>query len=400
MNGSPRGNGRRPAEPAAMAPGQGVAAAGRLALDGDWRRSPTIAAAGRPRGPGRRLRARALDALVKSVLCCASAHVLVLVADALLRRETGGLNVFTMLEAQRLWPALARAGATQWWSLALGVAVWGAWFAASSRRARPARDVAGAIPHRRVAPAPRTAPAAAPRTNGTAPVATRDGAVVRLAAPGAAPLRVSVAAGLLALVAGLGAHMLALAAIERLVPAFPPVPDVVHERLPYVEFGPPGELAYAAFLVAVAWVLFRTQPRTVPAILALLGAFYALRGCFLFLLPIGIPPTAPPLEERFVLWPFAGHAYFPGGHTGMMTVLGLSVGSRRWRRVFLAVAFAFAIGTLLARTHYAADALGGWLAGYAVVLWGRRHLDLRAGGPVSPRAAARPAPRHEHECEA
>jgi membrane-associated phospholipid phosphatase len=204
--------------------------------------------------------------------------------------------------------------------------------------------------------------------------------------------------GFLMLVAGLALHMASLAGIEQFVHTFPSVPDVLHSNLPYVDFGVPGELLYAAFLVTITAVLLKRQPRTVAGILFLLGVFYGLRGVFLFVLPLGMPPTAPPLESRFVLWPFPGHAYFPGGHTGMMTVLSFSVVSRSWRRAFLVATLAFAFGTLLSRTHYTGDALGGWCIGYAIVLWGRRHVVMRPASysakGESPWSAAA---RHEQE---
>lgn len=197
--------------------------------------------------------------------------------------------------------------------------------------------------------------------------------------PRPVPRRVTARFGTFALVLGLAVYMAALAWVDALVRHFPSVPDVVHERLPYVDFGAPGEWAYATFMLVMAWVLFRRQPRTVPVIFTLLGVFYAMRGLFLFLLPIGSPPTAPGLDERFVFWPFADHAYFPGGHTGMMTVLSLSVARRRWRRAFLAATFVFALGTMIARTHYTADAFGGWLLGYGIVLWGRGRFGSLSG---------------------
>ena len=295
-------------------------------------------------------------ALALSVLCLAAAHVLIRLVDAGIHGDAGALNLFTLLEAQRLWPALGTGGVARASSLGLGLVVFGAAF--------------------------------------TALAAARQRGLERLAAPPRlfatehAPACVTAAAGTCALVAGLALHMAALAAIGRLVRQFPSVPDVVQARLPYVDFGLPGELCFAAFLGTIVVVLFRTQPRSVPVILTLLGLFYAVRGVFLFLLPIGAPPTAPPLGARFVFWPFAAHAYFPGGHTGMMTVLSLSVVSRAWRRTFLAFTFAFAIGTLLARTHYAADALGGWLLAYAIVLWGRRRFGARADGERTAAGAA------------
>src|SRR5262245_24922846 len=318
-------------------------------------------------------------ALAKSVLSFAAAHVLVLIVHGVIHRDVSGFNLFTMVEAQRLWPALA-AGAAAPWSLGFGLIVYLGVLGALARRRWGPRRVLGAsalADHRRRALAASASSwPEAPNGHGTNGGIAGPVSLARQLAPSAA--RPSTAGGWLALVGGLSVHMTALASIGRLVASFPAIPDIVHERLPYVDFGVPGELAYAAFMLAVIVVLVRQQPKTVPAILLLLGLFYAVRGVFLFLLPIGIPPTAPPLAERFVLWPYAGHAYFPGGHTGMMTVLSLSVVSKPWRRVFLAATLAFALGTLVARTHYSADAFGGWLVGYAIVSWGRRRFEALA----------------------
>jgi hypothetical protein len=189
--------------------------------------------------------------------------------------------------------------------------------------------------------------------------------------------RPTLVVGVLVLTLGLAVHMGALALIERLVPSFPAIPDVLQARIPYIAFGVPGELCFLAFLVALAVVVLKSRPRDVPSVLTMIGLFYAARSLFLFFLPIGMPPTAPPIASRLSLYPFAGHAYFPGGHTGVMTILSLSVHVTRWRRVFLAATALFAFGTMLARTHYTADALGGWLLGYAIINWGRRHLGSR-----------------------
>src|SRR5262249_40571554 len=193
--------------------------------------------------------------------------------------------------------------------------------------------------------------------------------------------RPTIFSGVLVFALGLVAHNLSLTWIERLTSHFPSVPDVLMARLPYVAFGLPGELYFLAFLTTVTTVLVRTQPRTIAAVLTKLGMFYAFRGLFLFFLPIGAPPDAPALENRFVLYPWANHAYFPGGHVGLMTILSLSVQDRRWRRGLLLATALFACGTLLARTHYTGDALGGWLLAYAIISWGRRHLPIPPAAP-------------------
>jgi hypothetical protein len=331
----------------------------------------------------RRLRGRLMDTLVQSVLCFATIHMLILVTHAFVHRDPASLNLFLVLDAHRLWPSLGSTAA-QGWSFAFGSLVLATVFALLGRRHTDVQRM-------QVSPVRNGSADGAKPASTAAPVSARGGVMTNGHSKGRLPLaglasapspRLSPAAGWLALVGGLTLHMAALASVDRLVPAFPSVPDLLHVPLPYVDFGVPGELAYAVFMLAMGFVLFRKQPHTVPAILTLLGLFYAVRGVFLFLLPIGMPPTAPPLSERFVLWPFPGHAYFPGGHTGMMTVLSLSVLSRPWRRAFLVATFVFAVGTLLARTHYSADAFGGWLVGYAIVLWGRQHLGSLGSGPA------------------
>ena len=188
---------------------------------------------------------------------------------------------------------------------------------------------------------------------------------------------------LLTVAGGFSIHMAAPALIERYVSTYPSVPDVAQASLPYVNFGLAGELCFVAILTAATLVVFIRQPRTLTGILTMVGIFYGIRGLFLFMLPIGAPPTAPLVSSRFVFYPFPGHAYFPGGHAGLMTILSLSMIDRRWRVGLFAAAALFALGTVIARTHYVADVVGGALIGYAVFSWVRSHFEI--GGLPGPR---------------
>jgi membrane-associated phospholipid phosphatase len=192
--------------------------------------------------------------------------------------------------------------------------------------------------------------------------------------PPPAVLHPSLVLALAVAIAGLATNLGSLKLTERLVQTFPSVPDVIQARLPYVDFGVPGEFVFVAFLITCATRLIRRQPRSVASVLCLVGAFYAIRGVFLFLLPIGSPPTAPAETHRFVMYPYANHAYFPGGHAGLMTILSLSMADRRWRRALMVVTIVFAVGSVMARHHYTADVLAGGLLGYALVSWGRGKL--------------------------
>ena len=171
---------------------------------------------------------------------------------------------------------------------------------------------------------------------------------------------------------------------DRLVQSFPSVPDVIQARLPYVDFGVAGELVFVAFLVTSVTLLVTRQRRVLPSVICLVGALYAIRGVFLFLLPIGSPPTAPALSVRFILYPYANHAYFPGGHAGLMTILSLTVEDPVWRRLLLAVTIVFALGSVMARAHYTADVIAGGALGFALVYWGRNHLAHLSPVAVTP----------------
>ena len=79
--------------------------------------------------------------------------------------------------------------------------------------------------------------------------------------------RSRLAFGSLALVVGVGIHMGALALAERIVPSFPRVTDVLAERLPAVDFGVWGELAFASLIIWFALVFFRQPERDLPRLL-------------------------------------------------------------------------------------------------------------------------------------
>ena len=66
---------------------------------------------------------RMLDALAKSLVCFAILHQVVLATHLVQHRDWSVLNVFTMLEAQKLFPELAEGAAMQWVSLGFGLVV-------------------------------------------------------------------------------------------------------------------------------------------------------------------------------------------------------------------------------------------------------------------------------------
>lgn len=175
--------------------------------------------------------------------------------------------------------------------------------------------------------------------------------------------------------AGITIHTLLQTSIDRLVTDFPSVPDVLLARLPYWDLYIIGEMVFWLYLALFAFVYFR-EHHDLAHLLILIGLFYGIRGLFLFVLPLGPPADAPPLADHFTLYPYPDHAFFPGGHVGLLILFALQIDRRPLRMAFLAAAVVFGVGSLLSRAHYTADLLGGMLLAYAVAAWGWHHRAI------------------------
>jgi membrane-associated phospholipid phosphatase len=106
-----------------------------------------------------------------------------------------------------------------------------------------------------------------------------------------------------------------------------------------------------------------------------IGLAYFIRACFLIFIPIGPPAGSIPATERLSIWGFANHAYFPGGHMGVLVVYAMNLPVKRLRPLMWVLTIVFAIGTILNKNHYTADSLGGLLVGLTAVRWGKALYD-------------------------
>lgn len=174
---------------------------------------------------------------------------------------------------------------------------------------------------------------------------------------------------ILVLLIGISWQYLSLWWIERLVDNFPRVSDVLMDRLPRIDFGIFGELWFFGLILLFAIAHFRSQPSTTPRVLRAIGLFYFVRGWFTFLFPIGAPAGAVAAAERLHVWGFETHAFFPGGHIGILTILAMSAPNKTIRRCLWAGTIVFGIGAMLAKTHYTMDSVAGILLAYAVCVW-------------------------------
>lgn len=175
----------------------------------------------------------------------------------------------------------------------------------------------------------------------------------------------SIGIGAMVLALGVAWHMAALAIVDRTVKTYPSVDDLLLRALPRLNLFGIGEIAFYLFLAAFAFAFFTDPRRDLGRLLLALGLFYGIRGFFLLLFPIGPPLDAVQTADRFALYPYASHAFFPGGHIGIMLLMIFSLTRPRIRLALFIVAALFAFGSLLTRAHYTADLLGG-----ALLAWG------------------------------
>ncbi|MBI5466622.1 MAG: phosphatase PAP2 family protein [Candidatus Kerfeldbacteria bacterium] len=189
-----------------------------------------------------------------------------------------------------------------------------------------------------------------------------------------------VAVGIAAI--GVTWQFLSLALIERSVSVFPTVTDVLMDRLPRIDFGFFGESWFFGLVIVFALWHFRRQWQRTPEILMALGLMYFLRGWFLYLFPIGAPYGAVSPDERLSIWGHESHAFFPGGHIAILTALALFAPVRWLRWVLWSGLVIFGIGTLLAKTHYTMDSVGGILLGYAVATMVRQRESVATSAAV------------------
>jgi len=178
---------------------------------------------------------------------------------------------------------------------------------------------------------------------------------------------------------GIAWNFAALALSERWIRHFPSVPDVLLDRLPYMDLYRIGEVFVACVVAIFLATFLRDRANHFGHLLALVGMFYAVRGTFLLLLPLGPPIGAPLVAARFSIYPSAGHAYFPSGHLGLLTLLAL-MSPARYQTLFWGAAALFAVGACLAKAHYSADLIGAVIVAYAVYEFGERlgrgHLEM------------------------
>lgn len=160
-----------------------------------------------------------------------------------------------------------------------------------------------------------------------------------------------------------------LALVDRWVHVYPSVPDVLMDRLPRLEFGWWGEVLFFALILMFAIPHFRWNVWDTPKVLTKLGLFYFVRGWLQLFFPIGAPLNALPPDQRLNVWGYASHAYFPGGHVGILTIMALNLRSKKLRWIMAGGIIVFGLGTILSKNHYTADLLAGALIGYAVNVW-------------------------------
>ena len=180
--------------------------------------------------------------------------------------------------------------------------------------------------------------------------------------------------------------------VDRLVTIFPSVSDLLMDRFPVITFGLWGEVLFFGLILVFAIPHFRLYWQDTPRILITLGLFYFVRGWVQLFFPIGAPAGAIDPSQRLNIWGYANHAYFPGGHIGILTILVLNQRVRSLRPWMWIGVAAFGIGTMLAKNHYVADSLVGMVLAYAITVWVWRRTNEKR--PDDRRGKGKPEMSH------
>ena len=169
----------------------------------------------------------------------------------------------------------------------------------------------------------------------------------------------------------------ALFLVEMHQHTFVGVPDPLLDRWPRIDFGVYGELYFFSLLALFAWFHIRHNWRATPQLIGTLGLMYFIRGWMQLWFPIGPPAGAVGVGQRITIWGHESHAFFPGGHIAVLTIMAL-LSPVRWVRWALAIGLVlFGLGTMLAKTHYTYDSVTGIMLGYACVLLVRGRLETK-----------------------
>jgi membrane-associated phospholipid phosphatase len=164
----------------------------------------------------------------------------------------------------------------------------------------------------------------------------------------------------------------------------PMLSDLILDNIPLVDVSLYYDLlSLSAFLLMLAYIVFKNEYRSLPFFLLICGIFYLTRGVFIVLTPFGNPPNFNGSNGPFNGFSKYELGVYPSGHVGSAFLFLLMIKDKLFKWLISACLVLIIITLLLSRGHYSIDIFSGLFFAYAIKSFGDKYFanfDFRGKG--------------------
>ena len=186
--------------------------------------------------------------------------------------------------------------------------------------------------------------------------------------------------GLLAILAGIGLNNASQAYLHYYISqgkTLPILSDMILDKIPVVNVSLIYDIfAIIPILLAVVYIIDKSDYNRIPFIFLMIGIFYIVRGIFIVLTPFGNPPMfngSDPLFHGFANYELG---VYPSGHAGNVFLILLLMNSKVYKWLIGICLVVVILALFLAHGHYSIDILSGLFFAYAIRSYGNKHFSM------------------------
>ena len=186
--------------------------------------------------------------------------------------------------------------------------------------------------------------------------------------------------GLLAILAGIGLNNASQAYLHYYISqgkSLPILSDMILDKIPVINVSLIYDIfAIIPILLAVVYIIDKSDYNRIPFIFLMIGIFYIVRGIFIVLTPFGNPPMfngSDPLFHGFANYELG---VYPSGHAGNVFLILLLMNSKVYKWLIGICLVVVILALFLAHGHYSIDILSGLFFAYAIRSYGNKHFSM------------------------